>query len=179
MARDGGRLVGGIAHQPPRQLLARRPQNPHRVAAPEPPRRRTRLLLIGAAVLAVGAMVAGVLTHRGLTTGPDDTPREAVENFLTANQRYDWRAAWELLCHTEQLERGPLDRYIRTQDAAVAVVGPLNDGLTITVGGARPNGRSSPPSYVVDVQLARAGDTHRMEMLAVEEDDGFRACGQR
>ena len=123
-------------------------------------------------------MVAGVLTHRGLTSGPDDTPREAVENFLTANQRYDWRVAWELLCHTEQLELGPLDRYIRTQDAAVAVVGPLNDGLTITVGDVRPNGRSSPQSYVVDVQLAQAGDTHRIEVLAVEEDDGFRACGQ-
>ena len=157
---------------------------PHGPGAALPPtafhphRRRTRLLLIGGAVLAVGAMVAGVLTHRGLTSGPDDTPREAVENFLTANQRYDWRVAWELLCHTEQLELGPLDRYIRTQDAAVAVVGPLNDGLTITVGDVRPNGRSSPQSYVVDVQLAQAGDTHRIEVLAVEEDDGFRACGQ-
>ncbi len=98
---------------------------------------------------------------------------------MSANQRYDWRTSWELLCHTEQLELGPLDRYVRTQDAAVAIVGPLNDGLTITVGAARPDGRSSPQSYLVDVHLSRADETHRAELVVVAEDGGFRACGQR
>ena len=121
---------------------------------------------------------AGVLTYRGLTSGPD-TPREAAEAFVSANQRYDWRASWELLCHAEQLEQGPLDRYVRAQEAAAAMVRPFRDGLTVAIGQARPDGRSSPQSYLVDVHLSRADETHRAELVVVEEDDGFRACGQR
>jgi hypothetical protein len=147
-------------------------------AAPGPNRRRSRLLLVGAAVLAVAAAAAGVLTYRGFTSGPD-TPREAAEAFVSAHQRYEWRAAWELLCNSEQLEQGPLDRYIRTQEAAAAMVRPFKDGLTVTIGEARPDGRSSPQSYLVDVQQSRGNQSHRTELVVVAEDGGFRACGRR
>ncbi len=154
------------------------PDAPPPPAAPGPNGRRSRLLVIGAAALAVAATAAGVLTHRALGSGPD-TPREAAEAFVSAHQRYEWRAAWELLCNSEQLEQGPLDRYIRTQEAAAAMVRPFRDGLTVAIGQARPDGRSSPQSYLVDVHLSRADETHRAELVVVQEDDGFRACGQR
>ncbi|MEX5718598.1 hypothetical protein [Geodermatophilus maliterrae] len=129
-------------------------------------------------MVAVVAVVTGIVTHRALTSWPD-SPEEVAEAFLAANQRHDREASWELLCHSERLRFGALADWIWTQEAAVAVVGPLDDGLTITVGEARPDGRSSPQSYVVDVQLARADERHRLEVLVMEEDGGFRACGQR
>ncbi len=144
--------------------------------SPDARPRRRRGLLIGAAVLPIAATVAGGLTWRALTSGPD-TPQELAEEFLTARQGYDWTTSWELLCHSEQVVNGPLDRYIRLQDAAVATVGPLNDGLTFRVAGVRPNSRTTPQSHVVDVEFRRDDETHRMEMLVVEEDGGPRACG--
>ncbi|RBY80549.1 hypothetical protein DQ238_08150 [Geodermatophilus sp. TF02-6] len=137
--------------------------------------RRRTILVVAGVVLAVLGSGAAVLGVRAL--GEPDTPQEAAEAFLTANQRYDWRASWELLCHSEQAGHGSLDHYIRTQDAAIAAVGPLDDGLTVTVGAARPNGHSTPQSYVVDMVLSRGGESERSEMLVVEEDGGFRACG--
>jgi hypothetical protein len=103
-----GHLVGAAtaAGWGGRSAGAARPDAPPPPAAPGPIRRRSRLLLVGAAVLAVAATAAGVLTYRALGSGPD-TPREAAEAFVSAHQRYEWRAAWELLCNSEQLEQGP------------------------------------------------------------------------
>lgn len=97
---------------------------------------------------------------------------------MSAYQRHDWRASWELLCHSRQLELGPVDRYIRLQEAAAAMVEPFTAGATTTVGEARPNGRSSPQSHVVDLIRFRAGESHRAELVVVEEQGDFRACGQ-
>jgi hypothetical protein len=126
------------------------------------------------AVLASG--VAFLLVVKTGPSGPA-TPRQTIQEFTAANQRYDWETSWQLLCHSERLRHGSLDRYARTQDAAVAVVGPLNDGLTVTVGEARPRGRSSPQSYVVPMVLTRSGESESFDVLVVEEDGRFRACG--
>jgi hypothetical protein len=135
-------------------------------------------VVLAAAVLAAVATVAGVLTHRGLTSGPD-TPREAAEAFMSAGLQYDWRTSWELLCRSEQLDRGSLDRYTMVKEAAAAVIGrPDNAGMTVTVGEARPFEGPELEAYVVDVQLARGDETHDMQLVVVAEDDGFRACGQ-
>jgi hypothetical protein len=154
------------------------PDAPPPPAAPGPNGRRQRLLLVGGAVLALAVMAAGVLTYRGLTSGPD-TPREAAEAYVSAHQRYDWHTSWELLCNSQQLEQGPLDRYIGTQEAAAAMVKPFRDGLTTTIGEARPDGRSSPQSYLVDVKQSLGNQSHRTELVVVAEDGGFRACGGR
>ncbi len=127
-------------------------------------------------MLAVAATAAGLVTHRALASDPD-SPREVAEQFMAANQRDDRRASWELLCHAEQVELGPLDRYVRIKDAAVATVGPFDADLTVRVDEVRPHGRSSPQSYVVDVELSRDGETHHQELFVVQVDGGFRVCG--
>ena len=66
----------------------------------------------------------------------------------------------------------------RGEAAAVVIGRPDNEGTTVTVGEARFRGGSRPPSYVVDVQLARVDDRHDVHLVVVAEDDGFRACGQ-
>ncbi|SHG42929.1 hypothetical protein SAMN05444351_2614 [Geodermatophilus nigrescens] len=129
-------------------------------------------------MLAFVAVAGGAVTWRVLTAGPD-TPQELVEEYLSARQSYDWVASWELICHSEQAANGPIDRYIRLQDAAVATTGPLNDGLTFRVAGVRANGSTAPQSHVVDVEFRRDDETHRMALLVVEEGGGLRVCGSR
>ncbi|TFV62250.1 hypothetical protein E4P41_07720 [Geodermatophilus sp. DF01-2] len=136
-------------------------------------------MAVGATVLATVATLAGVVTHRAPTSGPD-SPREVVEAFVTAGLSHDWRASWELLCRSEQLELGSLDRYVFVQEAAAAMLGrPDNEGTTVVVGAARPYAYVDREARLVEVQLARADETHEMQLVVVREDDGFRACGQR
>lgn len=122
---------------------------------------------------------AGVLTYRGATSGPD-TPQEAAEAFMSAGLRHDWRASWELLCRSEQLEHGSVDRYVMVKQGAAALVGWSEPGgATVSVGEARPHTRIESRAWLVDVQLARAGEIHDMQLVVVEEAGGPRACGQR
>lgn len=147
--------------------------------APDPDRRRTRLVVITAAALVTTTTVAGVLTHRAPTPGPD-SPTDAAEAFVTAGLRYDWRTTWELLCRSEQRERGPFDRYVSVQETASLVIGrPDNAGMTVVVGTAHPYTYVDLEAHLVELQLTRAGETHEMHLVVVREEEGFRACGQR
>jgi hypothetical protein len=149
--------------------------------APDPDRRRTRLVVIAAAVLVTAAAVAGVLTHRTPLPDPGpDSPTDAAEAFVTAGLRHDWRASWELLCRSEQHERGPFDRYVSVQETASLVIGRPDDaGTTVRVGTAHPYTYVDLEAHLVELQLTRAGQTHEMHLVVVREEEGFRACGQR
>jgi hypothetical protein len=163
-APNGGPVPYGPAAPPP--------------VAPQPHRRRTRLVVIAAAVLAVLATVAGVFAQRTLASGPD-SPQDVAETFMSAALRHDWRASWDLLCRSAQLDYGSVDRYVMVKAGAAALIGWSDTrGVTATVGEARPHGGSGPPSYVLDVQLSRAGETHDVQLIVVQEDDEFRVCGQ-
>ncbi|NEM05432.1 hypothetical protein [Geodermatophilus normandii] len=123
------------------------------------------------------ALVAGIAAHL-VFASETRSPRAVAEAFVAANQRYDWRGSWELVCHDVQAEYGTVERWSRSHDEAVAVTGPLTDGVTVDVGDVRPRGISTSRSYVVDVRLVR-GDEIRLEhLLVVGEQGGYRACGE-
>ncbi len=141
-----------------------------------PHRPRRPLVLLGAAVLAVAATVAGIVTWQVRTSVPD-SPEEVAEAYFAAHERFDWPASWELLCRRERAPYGGLAQWIRSHDLAIELVDSSDDELTYSIGDVRPSGRSSPESYVVDVELGMAGVTRQLELLVVEEDGGLRACG--
>jgi len=132
--------------------------------------------VLRAAVLLVAAAVAGVLVHRTVTADPG-TPQETAEAFMTAGLRQDWRASWELLCRPERLEHGSVDRYVLVKAAAAAMIGMSDEGVTVSVREARPYPDAGPEAHLVEVRLARADETHDLQLVVVEEDGDWRACG--
>ncbi len=143
-----------------------RPRGPHR-----------RRLLVGGAALAVAGTAAGVVTWQDLASEPH-SPEEAAEAFMAAGLRYDWRAAWELLCRGEQLERGPFEEYAQLKEAGAVLIGrPSDDDVTVTADEVRPHEESGLDGSVVGVELARGDDRWDTELVVVREDDGFRTCG--
>lgn len=144
-------------------------------AVPTP--RRRRGLLIGAAVLAVAATAAGVVTYRALASEPE-SPLGTAEAFFGAEQRHDWLASWDLLCHSEQRAVGSLERWISVKEATVATPGQDYADVTVIVSGARLRPGSAPPSYLVDFWVGDGADMHPQQMLVVEEDGGLRVCDE-
>jgi hypothetical protein len=128
-------------------------------------------------VLAVAGTAAGVVTWQGLASEPH-SPEEAAEAFMAAGLRYDWRAAWELLCRGEQLERGPFEEYAQLKEAGAVLIGrPYDDDVTVTAEGVRPYEGFGLDGSVVSVQLVRGDDSWDTELVVVREDDGLRTCG--
>ncbi|WNV74139.1 hypothetical protein [Geodermatophilus sp. DSM 44513] len=139
--------------------------------------RYSHVLALCAAVLLVAAAVAGVVVHQTVTANPG-TPQETAEAFMSAGLRQDWRASWELLCGPERLDHGSVDRYLLVKGATAAMVGMSDERVTVSAGDARPHPDAGPEAHLVEVRLARAGETHDLQLVVVEEDGDWRACGQ-
>ncbi|GAB3316178.1 hypothetical protein GCM10027451_32610 [Geodermatophilus aquaeductus] len=147
--------------------------------APPPvhPRRRRRIRIAGAAVVAVVLVTAGVAAWLTFTDA-HRSPRAVAEAFLTANERHDWAASWELLCRSEQLRHESFAMWSDVQDLRVEIRSPALEGETVTVEDVRPNERSARPSYVIDLEHDLGSAVYFDTLLVVEEDGEYRACGQ-
>ena len=137
---------------------------------------RRRNLGAGGTVLAVVALVASIAAWLTFTS-PTRSPRAVAEAFVAANQRYDWRGSWELVCDGMRIQYGTVERWSRSHDEAIAVVGPLAAGLTARAGDVRPHGISTPQYYDVEIRLSRGDEIREHQLLVVEEDGGYRVCG--
>jgi hypothetical protein len=144
-------------------------------AAVGAPRRRN--LVAGGTVIAVVALVAAIATALTFASATR-SPRAVAEAFVAANQRYDWRGSWELVCDGMQDRYGTVEHWSRSHDEAIAVVGPFADGLTADIGDVRPHGISTPRYYDVEIRLSRGDKIRRHQLLVVEEDGGYRVCGE-
>ncbi len=143
---------------------------------PAPGRRRRRGVLVGAAVVALTATATGLVLWRALDTRAD-TPQAVAEAFLTAEERHDWAASWELLCRSDQLRHESFATFSDVQDRRVEIRNPALEGETVTVEGVRPDERSARPSYVVDLKHDLGAAVYFDTLLVVEEDGDYRVCG--
>ena len=150
--------------------------DPTAAPPPAPGRRRRRLVLVGAAVVALTATATGLVLWRALDTAAD-TPQAVAEAFLTANERHDWAAFWELLCHSERERLGSLAMWSDVQELDAEIRGPSLADETVTVHRVRLDERSSPPSFLVDLEHDTGVAVYFDTLLVVEEADGLRACG--
>jgi hypothetical protein len=146
------------------------------VAPPPVLRRRwRRRAVVIAAALAVVATVAGVVVWRASTAEPE-SPEQVVEQFITADQRHDWAASWDLLCRSDRREVGSLDDWVHAKEATMAAAGGDFADIPFVVLGSRARSDSGRQSYAVDFGMTRDGETSRQQLLVVEEDDGLRVC---
>ena len=157
-----------------------RPEDRDVVAAAPPaadPGRRRRSRTAAATVFAVVLLTAGTVAWLTFTDA-HRSPRAVAEAFLTANERHDWAASWELLCHSEQVRHESFAVFSEVQDLLVEIRSPAVEAETVTVEDVRPDERSARPSYVVDLEHDLGSAVYSDALLVVEEDGEYRACGQ-
>ena len=129
-------------------------------------------------IAGVAATVVGVAAHLVLAPGPR-SPQAVAEAFLTANERHDWAASWALLCRSEQEQVGSLAMWSDVQDLDAQIRGPWVADETTTVHRVRVDERSSPPSFLVDLEHDTGTAVYFDTLLVVEEAGDLRACGMR
>ncbi|MGY1812834.1 hypothetical protein [Blastococcus sp. SYSU D00820] len=158
------------------------PPPPHAPAptAPPAPRRgmatRDKLILGGGALALV---LAGGLTVLSISVGEPDSPTEAVEQYLTAQQDGDWQAVYGLMCRDQQRIAGSMRDYLSIMRENG------DDGyrrMTYQLDGVSPvdgdyYGLPTARGYAIDVETTWYGESSDSTAFVVEENGEFRVCG--
>ncbi|MGY1812833.1 Rv0361 family membrane protein [Blastococcus sp. SYSU D00820] len=143
-------------------------------------RSRDKLILGGGALAVV---LAGGLTTLATATAGPDSPAEAVQDYLAAQQDGDWETAYLLMCAERQEDAGSPEDYAALQsedgfgNAArmqfrVGDVDRMDDeyyyGDESALGG---------DVYTVDVTMRWYGESDETTAYVLDQDGDFRVCG--